>query len=39
MPAGANPLHLHLGSHPAAVYMLNYSCKDNNYRVKVVKGE
>jgi hypothetical protein len=37
MPAGANPLHLHLGSHPAAVYMLNYSCKDNNYRVKVVK--
>jgi hypothetical protein len=37
MPAGVNPLHLHLSSHPAAVYMLNYSCKDNNYRVKVVK--
>jgi hypothetical protein len=39
MPAGVNPLHLHLSSHPAAVYMLNYSCKGNTYRVKVVKGE
>jgi hypothetical protein len=37
MPAGVNPLHLHLSSHPAAVYMLNYSCKGNTYRVKVVK--
>jgi hypothetical protein len=37
MPAGANPLHLHLGSHPAAVYMLRYTCRDSVYRVKVVK--